>query len=179
MRLKDNILMALDYVFSFLDDDGVFSKSREQHWTHLRALFAILTAKVGDLDLIGDSSTGTFRPLLPRDLRRQIFEHLHGTAHPGRRATRRVISSRYVWKGLSTDVTAWAKACVGCQRAKVHCHVQVPPQHIPVPTCRFSHIHVELVWAPCRHPKVLPICSPSLTEPPAGPRRYLSLPLRQ
>jgi putative transposase len=43
-RLKDNILMGLDYVFSFLDDDGVFSKSREQHWTHLLALFAILAA---------------------------------------------------------------------------------------------------------------------------------------
>ena len=43
-QLKDNILMGLDYVFSFLDDDGVFSKSREQHWTHLCALFAILAA---------------------------------------------------------------------------------------------------------------------------------------
>jgi hypothetical protein len=28
----------------------------------------IITQKVGDLDLIGDSSTGTFRPLVPRDL---------------------------------------------------------------------------------------------------------------
>jgi cleavage and polyadenylation specificity factor subunit 1 len=36
--------MGLEYVFSFLDDDGVFSKSREQHWTHLRALSAILAA---------------------------------------------------------------------------------------------------------------------------------------
>jgi hypothetical protein len=43
-RLKDNILMSLDYVSSFLDDDGVFSKSREEHWTHLRTLFAILAA---------------------------------------------------------------------------------------------------------------------------------------
>ncbi len=43
-RLKDNILTGLDYVFSFLDDDGVFSKSRKQHWTHLHTLFAILTA---------------------------------------------------------------------------------------------------------------------------------------
>jgi hypothetical protein len=43
-RLKDNILMGLDYVFSFLDDEGVFSKSREQHWTHLRTLLAILAA---------------------------------------------------------------------------------------------------------------------------------------
>ncbi len=105
----------------------------------------IITQKVGDLDLIGDSSTGTFRPLVPRDLRRQVFEHLHGAAPPGRRATRRLISSRYVWKGLSTDVTAWAKACLGCQRAKIHCHVQVPPEHIPVPSRRFSHIHVDLV----------------------------------
>jgi hypothetical protein len=94
---------------------------------------------------MGDSSTGTFRPLVPRDLLRQVFKHLHGTAQPGRRATRRLISSRYVWKGLSTDVTAWVKACLGCQRAKVHCHVQVPTQHIPVPTRHFSHIHVDLV----------------------------------
>jgi hypothetical protein len=43
-RLKDIILMGLDYVFSFLDDDSVFSKSKEQHWTHLRMLFAILAA---------------------------------------------------------------------------------------------------------------------------------------
>jgi hypothetical protein len=54
----------------------------------------IITRKFGVLDLIGDSSTGTFRPLMPRDLRRQVFEHLHGAAHPGRRATCRLISSR-------------------------------------------------------------------------------------
>ncbi len=105
----------------------------------------IITQKVGDLDLLGDSSTGKFRPLVPRDLRQQVFEHLHGAVHPGRRATRRLISSRYVWKGLSSDVTAWAKACLGCQRAKVQRHVQVPLQHIPVPSRRFSHIHVDLV----------------------------------
>jgi transposase InsO family protein len=105
----------------------------------------ILTQKVGDLDLLGDAATGTFRPLVPRDLRRQVFDHLHGAAHPGMRASRRLIASRFVWKGLSTDVTAWARSCLHCQRAKVHRHVQVPPQHIPVPTRRFSHIHVDLV----------------------------------
>ncbi len=64
-RLKDNILMGLDYVFSLLDDDGVFSKSKEQHWTHLRTLFTILTANglalnlekcvfaVSELDILG------------------------------------------------------------------------------------------------------------------------------
>jgi hypothetical protein len=66
----------------------------------------IITQKVGNLDLMGDTSTRIFRPLVPEDLKRQVFEHLHGAAHPGRQATRRLISSRYVWKGLSTDVTA-------------------------------------------------------------------------
>jgi hypothetical protein len=42
--LKDNILMGLDYVFSFLDDDGVYRKTREQHWEHLWTLFSILAA---------------------------------------------------------------------------------------------------------------------------------------
>ncbi len=38
----------------------------------------IITQKVGDLDLLGDSSTGTFRLLVPRDPWHQVFEHLHG-----------------------------------------------------------------------------------------------------
>ncbi len=58
-------LNGLDYVFSFLDDDRVFSKSKEQHWTHLRTLFAILATKglalnlekcvfaVSELDFLG------------------------------------------------------------------------------------------------------------------------------
>jgi transposase InsO family protein len=59
--------------------------------------------------------------------------------------SRHLIASRYVWKGLSAEVSAWARTCVHCQRAKVHRHVQVPTQHIPVPARRFSHIHVDLV----------------------------------
>jgi len=43
-RLKDNILMGIDFVFSFLDDNGVFSKSEDVHWDHLRTLFSILSA---------------------------------------------------------------------------------------------------------------------------------------
>ena len=105
----------------------------------------IVTQQVGDLELFGDAATGTFRPLVPILLRRQVFDHLHNAAHPGMRATRRLVATRYVWPGLAKEVTAWARACLHCQRAKVHRHVQVPPQHIPVPTRRFSHIHVDLV----------------------------------
>ncbi len=52
-------------MFSFLDDDGVFSKSTEQYWAHLGTLFAILAANglalnlekcvfaVSELDFLG------------------------------------------------------------------------------------------------------------------------------
>jgi hypothetical protein len=55
------------------------------------------------LKLWGDVSTGKFRPLVPH--RRQVFDHLHSPIHPGRRTTRRLISSRYeVWrKAIRTD----------------------------------------------------------------------------
>jgi hypothetical protein len=93
----------------------------------------IITQKVGNLE---PHRRLIYRNFPPAGAQRpSAFEHLHGATHPGRRPTRRLISSRYVWKGLSTDVTVWAKACLGCQRAKVHRHVQVP-QHIPVPAHR-------------------------------------------
>ena len=93
----------------------------------------------------GDTSTGVFRPYVPVELRHQIFQHVHGLAHPGSRATRRLISARYVWSHLARDVTAWCQQCVACQRAKIHRHVRRPPHNIPVPAARFTHIHVDLV----------------------------------
>jgi hypothetical protein len=37
-------------------------------------------SKVGDLDLLGDTATRTFRPLVPRDLRQQVFDQLQSAA---------------------------------------------------------------------------------------------------
>jgi hypothetical protein len=101
--------------------------------------------QVGDLKLWGDVSTGTFRPLVPLPHDRQVFDLLHSPIHPGRQATRHLISSRYVWRFLAKDVTAWAAECLKCQQGKVHRHVQLRPQHMVVPAQRFSHIHVDLV----------------------------------
>ena len=95
--------------------------------------------------LWGDISTSVFRPLLPPKFRRLAFEGLHNIGHPGVRASRRLMSARFVWAGLSKDVTAWARECLPCQRAKVHRHITLPPAVIGVPSRRFSHVHVDLV----------------------------------
>ncbi len=101
--------------------------------------------QTGAQRLAGDISTGNFRPIVPLKFHKDIFSHFHNVAHPGRLASRRIISSRFLWRGLSSDVTDWARGCLACQRGKIHRHTRLAPQPIPIPQRRFSHLHVDLV----------------------------------
>jgi cleavage and polyadenylation specificity factor subunit 1 len=79
------------------------------------------------LSLLGDVSTNIFRPLVPSSFQKAIFEHMHSLGHPGIKATRRLISSRFVWSHMATDINQWTKECIPCQKAKIHHHVSPPP----------------------------------------------------
>jgi hypothetical protein len=98
-----------------------------------------------DTVLLCDISTGVPRPLVPLSLRRTVFCALHSLAHPGIRATQRLVSARFVWPHLNTDVRNWARSCVQCQRVKVQRHVSAPIGTFALPDTRFSHIHVDIV----------------------------------
>ena len=100
---------------------------------------------LGYTPLLGDVSTPIFRPLVPQSLRHVLFQHVHGLAHPGTWATRRLLSSRYVWPHLAKDVSLWCQVCLACQTSKVHRHTHLRPAAIPLPVSHFSHIHVDLV----------------------------------
>jgi hypothetical protein len=86
-----------------------------------------------------------FAPSSPLKFRKAIFDNFHNVAHPGRLTSRRIISSRFVWRRLSSDVTTWAHGCLACQRGKIHRHTRLAPQPIPIPQRRFFHLHVDLV----------------------------------
>jgi cleavage and polyadenylation specificity factor subunit 1 len=49
------------------------------------------------------------------------------------------------WPGLSSDIIAWARGCLACQRGKIHRHTRLVPLPIPIPQRHFSHLHVDLV----------------------------------
>jgi hypothetical protein len=100
---------------------------------------------VGTFKLWYEMSTGHSRLLVPDTWKRPIFNSVHQLAHPGTRACRRLLSTRYVWHGMARDVTAWCRDCLTCQRGKVTRQPPAPVQPIPVPSRRFSHIHVDLV----------------------------------
>ena len=100
---------------------------------------------VGRHELYCDSSSGRLRPLVPVSWRKKVFLAVHTLAHPGIRATRRLLSSRFVWRGLAADVGHWCRECEACQKAKITTQPKAPIQPITVPVRRFTHLHVDLV----------------------------------
>jgi cleavage and polyadenylation specificity factor subunit 1 len=105
----------------------------------------VITVQLQQSSVLVDVSSGVMRPLVPATHRQAIFLAVHGLAHPGICATRRLIASRYLWPGLARDVAAWCRDCQECQRAKVTKQPAAPVQPIPVPCARFTHVHVDLV----------------------------------
>ena len=105
----------------------------------------LVTVPVQDGSLLCDAKTKVLCPLVPSSQRLNIFSALHGISHPGVRASRRLISTRFVRRGLANDVRNWCKSCLQCQRGKVLRHVHIRPEKIPVPFRRFAHVHLDLV----------------------------------
>ena len=107
---------------------------------------------VSGLPLVCDVSTSVPRPLVPAAARKQVFLAVHGLAHPGVRATTRLVSSKFVWKGLARDVRLWCRQCDACQRGKVTRHAALPIRVVPVPHLPFTSVNIDLVGP-------LPVCA--------------------
>ena len=134
----------------------------------------------GGEGVLASFSSGSARVLLPVQFRWDAFDSVHGLAHPSVRATRRLLSSRFLWPSMNANISTWAKDCLPCQVAKVLRHQKTPLQSIPVPARRFSHVHMDLVGPlksskgftslltiidrSSRWPEVIPMSSTTSTE---------------
>ena len=125
------------------------AQSSDSELQHLRTGTSLKLQAVplttSDTTILCDVSTGASRPYVPPDFRRAIFDSLHCLSHPGIRATQRLLTARYVWPGIKSDVRRWARTCLKCQRAKVHQHTTAPLGTFSTPDIRFDHIHIDLV----------------------------------
>jgi Reverse transcriptase (RNA-dependent DNA polymerase)/RNase H-like domain found in reverse transcriptase/Integrase core domain/Integrase zinc binding domain len=108
-------------------------------------VLSIVTQQVGNAQLLGDISTGSFRPLLPAAFREAATWSLHNISHPGVKSSKKLISASFCWPKMATSVAALIRTCLFCQRGKISRHVHVAADHIPVPVRRFAHLHVDLV----------------------------------
>ncbi len=64
--------------------------------------------QTGAQRLAGDVSTGNFRPIVPLKFRKNIFDHFHNVAHPGRLVSRPIISVSLCHRGgRMENINAW------------------------------------------------------------------------
>jgi hypothetical protein len=62
--------------------------------------------QAGAQRLVGNVSTEVFHPIVPAKFQKDIFLHLHSISHPERLASWCLVSSRFVWLGLTDDATS-------------------------------------------------------------------------
>ncbi|XP_055928525.1 uncharacterized protein LOC129959661 [Argiope bruennichi] len=67
---------------------------------------------------------GTLSPYVLLCFCESVFRTLHQLHHPGVKASVDLIRKRFIWKDLRRDVTMWTRACLDCQRSKVHRHTK-------------------------------------------------------
>ena len=97
------------------------------------------------ISLLGDTSTGVFRPLVPPRFRRSVFQTLHFLSHPGARPSIKLVSARFIWPSLKKDVREWCRTCHQCQASKVSRHVRAPVSLMPPAERRFGSLHLDIV----------------------------------
>ncbi|GBN07811.1 Transposon Tf2-11 polyprotein [Araneus ventricosus] len=98
--------------------------------------------------LYTDNSTGISRFYVPLQLRRRVFDELHGLSHPGIRGTKQLVGSKYIWPDMNKDIGIWCRACINCQRSNVHLHTKTPLVQFLIPDERFTHVHLDIIKLP-------------------------------
>mgnify|MGYP004574948059 CR=1 FL=1 len=103
--------------------------------------------------VIPESKTSVFcdvaydkvRPYVPAPLRMHVTATMHSLAHPGIKATQKLMSQHYVWPGMSKFVAEYVRTCIPCQKVKVHRHNKAPLADYVPPSQRFEHINIDII----------------------------------
>jgi hypothetical protein len=131
--------------------------------TALRALEVQIPTAAGVETILVDSSSCVLRPLVPGAFRKSVFDAIHSLVHPGIRAMRRLVSSRFVWPALAADITSWCRQCQHSTRPR-----SSPSRYRPPGSATYTWTW----WGPCQLLRTARrTCSPPWTSPLAGWRR--------
>ena len=96
-------------------------------------------------NIIDDVSTGSFWPIVPESMRKQVFDVFHFLFYPVIRTTRSLIKECFVWPRMNSKIKDWVTTCVPCQTAEVQLHNKAPIKTFLALDDRFCHIHIDLI----------------------------------
>ena len=81
------------------------------------------------------------------DLQTWLIKEAHAqvsTAHPGKTKTCKIITDRYYWPGMTTDIDKYMRNCNDCQRSTIPCD-KTPGllKPLPIPEWPWQHISMD------------------------------------
>ena len=96
--------------------------------------------------LLCDDSQGRLRPLVPKSMRRAVFQHFHSSSHPGIKSGTKSIGRLMVWRDMRKDIRQWTKECQACARSKVIRRNTANVEAVtPPPRGRFTHVYLDII----------------------------------
>jgi hypothetical protein len=96
---------AADRFFGTLRCTALLSR-RSSYSMLVSPSLSVVSKKIGTAEVLGDVSTGVFRPLLPARFRSAAVLSLHNIHHPGVRASRRLVCASFCWPKMGVFVSA-------------------------------------------------------------------------
>jgi hypothetical protein len=86
------------------------------------------------------------------NLRTRLIKEAHAqvsTAHPGKTKTRKLISDRYYWPGMTADIDQYVRNCNDCRRSTIP-RDKTPGllKPLPIPERPWQHVSVDFHAAP-------------------------------
>ena len=99
------------------------------------------TLSDSNTNVVGNVSTGSFQPIVPESIRKQVFDVFHSLSHPGIRVTQSLIKELFERPQMNSEIKDWVTTCVPSQTA----HNKAPIKIFLAPDDRFSHIHIDLI----------------------------------
>lgn len=91
------------------------------------------------------TESNKIRPFVPKSLRHRIIHQLHSLAHPGRRASIKLVADRFVWPSMRRDIETFVKNCLMCQSSKVQRHSHAPLSKYAPTSQRFEHLNIDII----------------------------------
>ena len=96
--------------------------------------------------LLCDDSQRRLRPLVPKSMRRAVFQHFHSSSHPGIKSGTKSIGRLMVWRDMRKDIRQWTKECQACTRSKVIRRNTANVEAVtPPPPGRFTQVYQDII----------------------------------
>ena len=140
--------LSLDYLRIAISQKGDPEIERLRQGESIDALSLkvtpVLLADHGT-SLFCNTSHGHLHPIIPSNIRFDVFHLYHSWSHPGANTGIKLISNRIVCRGMKRDICHQSRKCQACACSKLQRQNIAPLVNAsPLPRGRFTNVYVDI-----------------------------------